>query len=128
LDDKTFDALIREAGTRRNRRAAVKGLVGGLFGLGLAREATGAQGRAVGAEGCRIQRCKKAVLGQPCTDSRGNPANRACCQGLKCSNTRGVCVFKNGHGGGGDFCRTGNDCDQRYFSKKNQCIPDSCQF
>jgi hypothetical protein len=37
MDDKTFDSLIRDAGSQRSRRTAIKGLVGGLLGFGIAR-------------------------------------------------------------------------------------------
>lgn len=124
MDDKTFDALIRGAGSMKSRRAAITGLVGGALAVGLGRQAAGAQ---VSAESCKIKRCKKQVLLQTCTDSRGNPDNHKCCQGLKCSNRRGVCVFQNGHGEAGDYCRTNNDCDQSNYCKKNQCIPDQCR-
>ena len=123
MDDKTFDSLIRTAGTRNSRRAALKGLVGGFLGFGVARGVAGAQ---VEAEACRIQRCKKQVLDQPCTDSRGNPDNHKCCQGLKCDNRKGRCVYKNGHGGAGDYCDVRDDCLRDFFCKKNQCVPDSC--
>ncbi len=123
MDDKTFDSLIRDAGSQRSRRTAIKGLVGGLLGFGIARQATAAQ---VGAEACKIRRCKKAVLDQNCLDRNGNPDNHQCCQGLKCDNGRGVCKFKNDSGGAGDFCRNDRDCDDDFFCKKNQCVPNTC--
>ncbi len=123
MDDKTFDALTRSAGTPTNRRAAVLGLVGGLFGLGSARQAAAQD---VGVEGCRIERCKKQVLDQECRDRNGRPDNGACCQGLKCDNRRGTFVFKNDSGQAGDFCRDDRDCDSGFFCTKNQCIPSSC--
>jgi hypothetical protein len=123
MDDKTFDALTRGAGNPTSRRAAVVGLVGGLFGLGTAGQAAAQD---VGIEGCRIRRCKKQVLDQDCLDRNGRPDNGACCQGLKCDNSRGVCKFKNGSGESGDFCRNDRDCNNGFFCKKNQCVPNKC--
>lgn len=116
MDGERFDALVRGAGAQRTRRAALAGLVGGLLGLG-GRAAAAAD---VAAQGCRVRRCKKGVLRQPCN------ANRNCCQGLKCSRTRRVCVFKSDHGDPGDFCRSTNDCNPGNFCKKNQCLPSAC--
>ena len=123
MDGDRFDGLARAVGRGATRRAVVGGLLAGLLGLRAARPAAAE----VTAAGCRPQACRKATLRQSCLDARGNPDNHRCCQGLKCSNTRGDCVFKNGHGGAGDYCRTSNDCDQRFFCKKNQCLPNSCQ-
>ncbi len=123
MDDKTFDALTRTAGRPTTRRTAVLGLVGGVFGLGTARQVA-AQG--AGAEACKIKRCRKQVFGQDCLDRNGRPDNRDCCSGLKCDNRRGTCVFKNDSGQAGDFCRDDRDCDLGFFCKKNQCIPNSC--
>lgn len=128
MDGTRFDALVRDAHRRTDRRAALKGLVGGLLGLGIgARADVGTRAAEVAAAGCKVQTCRKQTLNQSCTDRRGNPDNHQCCEGLKCSNKRGVCVWKNSHGGPGDYCRTTNDCDRDYFCKKNQCIPNSCE-
>ena len=127
MDSRTFDALTRGVGSRASRRIALQGLVAGLLGLSISRSVAAQTDEAVSAErGCRVKRCKKNTLGQNCLDNRGNPRNRNCCQGLKCSNTRGRCVWKNGHGGGGDYCRNSNDCNQDFFCGKNQCLPNNC--
>jgi hypothetical protein len=126
VDDRRFDAIARNLGSQASRRVALQGLVGGLLGAGLAQRAA-AQGE-VGTEGgCHPERCTKKVLGQRCTDKNGQPRNRKCCDGLKCQNKRGKCVFKNDHGGPGDYCRSDNDCNQRFFCKKAQCLPDQCR-
>lgn len=126
MDGKAFDALVRGAGSRR---AVVRGLGAGLLAAVGGRAAAEARQAPVGVEGCRIERCKKAVLGQDCADRNGRPDNHQCCQGLKCkarSRNRATCVFKNGHGGAGDWCDNDRDCNAGFFCKKNQCIPNSC--
>jgi len=123
MDGQKFDALTRNLGNSTSRRRTLQGLAVGLLSLGVSRQAAAE----VGSEGCKIQRCKKAQLKQRCTDRNGRPDNHACCQGLKCSNKKGKCVFKNGHGGAGDYCDNDGDCDTGFFCKKNQCIPNSCQ-
>ena len=122
MDGRKFDALARNLSNPTNRRRTLQGLAVGALGLGISREAVAE----VEDEGCRIRRCRKAALKQRCLDSRGRPNNHACCQGLKCSNKKGKCVFKNGHGGPGDWCDGDGDCDGDLFCKKNQCIPNSC--
>jgi hypothetical protein len=126
MDGRKFDALARNLGNPTTRRVTLQGLAVGLLGLGVNRHAAAQDDGAV-AEGCRVKRCKKKVLTQPCLDRNGQPKNRNCCQGLKCSNKRGDCVWKNGHGGAGDYCRNDNDCNQEFFCQKNQCIPNTCQ-
>lgn len=127
MDGRKFDALARNLGSPTSRRRTLQGLAVGLLSLSVNRQVVAQDDAAVGAEGCRVQRCKKQVLRQPCLDRNGRPNNRSCCQGLKCSNKSGKCVFKNGHGGAGDYCDGDNDCDIGFFCKKNQCIPNSCQ-
>ena len=123
MDGRSFDALTRGLTHQASRRLAVTGLVSGLLGLGIF-QGTDAQTEA---EGCQVRACRKKILRQNCLDRNGNPENRQCCPGLKCSNRRGQCVFKNDHGTAGDFCRNTDDCDFGYFCKKNQCIPDDCR-
>jgi hypothetical protein len=124
MDGRKFDALTRNLGRPASRRLTLQGLAVGLLGLGVGRDAA-AQG--VADEGCQVKRCKKATLKQRCLDRNGRPNNHACCQGLKCNNRRGKCVFKNQSGGAGDYCRDDGDCNIGFFCKKNQCIPNSCQ-
>jgi hypothetical protein len=122
MDGGKFDALTRSLSNPTNRRVTLQGLAVGLLGLGFNRNAA-AQ---FVAEGCKVRRCKKKVLGQGCLDSRGNPDNHKCCQGLKCSNAKGVCVFQNDHGEVGDYCRRTEDCDPGNCCKRNQCVPNKC--
>ena len=124
MDHRKFDALTRSLGNPANRRVTVQGLAVALLGLGFNRSASADE---VEIEGCRIDRCKKKVLGQDCLDSRGRPDNHKCCQGLKCSNSKGVCVFQNDHGEAGDYCRRTDDCDRENCCKKNQCVPTKCR-
>lgn len=127
MDGTTFDHLVRNALTPTSRRRALLGIAGGMLGLAATRDGSNAAtAGSVGAEGCRIERCKKSVLDQDCRGRDGRPDNHNCCQGLKCSNKKKRCVFKNGHGGAGDYCDIDRDCDVDYFCKKNQCIPNSC--
>lgn len=123
MDGKAFDALVRGVGSRRS---VVRGLGAGLLAVLGGRAVVGAADDPVVVEGCRVERCKKAVLGQSCRGRNGRPDNHACCQGLKCDNKRTRCVFKNGHGGAGDWCENTQDCLVGYFCKKNQCLPNSC--
>ena len=124
MDDRKFDALTRSLSNSADRRVTLRGLGVGLLGLGLARNAAAEDGAV--AEGCRVRRCKKAVLNQKCLDNNGDPDNHKCCQGLKCSNKKGKCVFQNGHGDASDYCDTNKDCNRGFFCKKNQCIPNTC--
>ena len=127
MDSRTFDALTRGLSSRASRRIALRGIAVGVLGLSASQRAAAQADDAVAVErGCRVRRCRKNTLGQRCTDNRGNARNRNCCQGLKCSRTRGDCVFKNGHGGPGDYCRNSNDCNQGFFCQKNQCLPNTC--
>jgi hypothetical protein len=126
VDSRKFDALTRSLGNPTTRRHTLQGLAVGLLGLGVSRNAAAQSDAAVGAEGCRVRRCKKGGLRDRCLDRNGRPDNHACCQGLKCSNKNGKCTFKNAHGGAGDYCDGDNDCNVGFFCKKNQCIPNSC--
>ena len=109
MDGKVFDALTKGVGRGCTRRTAFKGLVGGLFGLGLAGDAAAR----VGTEACGRK-------GQKCF------RNTDCCQGLRCRNggdpdNQGTCDFKNGSGGQGDFCRSDRDCDRRFVCRRSRC-------
>ena len=128
MDSRKFDSLTRNLGNATSRRRTLQGLAVGIVSLGVGRQAVAQDEAAVVGEGkCRVKRCNKQKLTQPCLDKNGNPKNRNCCQGLKCSNKRGDCVWKNGHGGAGDFCRNSNDCNQEFFCEKDQCVPNTCQ-
>ncbi len=127
MDETAFDTLVRNSLVPTTRRRALLGIASGMLGFAATRGSSGAAAGGVEAQGCRIQRCKKSVLDQECRDRNGRPDNHNCCQGLKCSNKKKRCVFKNGHGGAGDFCDGDRDCDIGNFCKKNQCIPNSCQ-
>jgi hypothetical protein len=124
MDGRNFDALARNLGNSASRRRTLQGLAVGLLGLGVGRGAA-AQGDAA-TEGCQIKRCRKGAPRARCLDRNGRPNNHACCQGLKCNNKKGKCVFKNRSGGAGDYCDGDGDCNVGFFCKKNQCIPNSC--
>lgn len=125
MDDRKFDALVRDLGSSTSRRRALSALAAGVLGYGMWRRGAAAEGE-VTAEGCRIRRCKKQALGSKCLDSRGRADNHKCCAGLKCQNRRGVCVFKNGHGDPGDYCDNNRDCKNGNCCRKNQCVPETC--
>ncbi len=127
MDGRTFDALTRGLSGHASRRIALRGMAVGLLGLSMSQRVAAQADEAVAVErGCRVKRCRKKTLTQSCLDSQGRARNRNCCQGLKCSNKRGDCVWKNGHGGPGDYCRNSNDCNQGFFCQKNQCLPNTC--
>lgn len=119
MDGTKFDALARKVSGEASRRTAVKALVGGLVGIGVARAAVAEA--AVEPAGCRVQRCRKL---NPDSDKRCRQG-RDCCKGLDCNN-RGRCVFKQDSGGAGDFCFNDRDCKRGFFCRKNQCIPNDC--
>ena len=126
MDGEKFDALTRSLSNQANRRVALRGLAVGLVGLGFSRNAA-AQDDVSAEGGCKVRRCNKKVLGQGCLNSKGRPVNHKCCQGLKCSNAKGVCVFQNDSGEAGDYCRRTEDCNSGLCCKKNQCVPNTCR-
>ena len=100
MDNKTFDALTRRFGVQRNRRDAVKAFVGGLVGLGIARDA-GAQVTA-----------ERALCGQQC-DGRDDFCNA----GMRCSKSSGT-------GSNGGICVRRRDTNTT-CSRNTQCSDPS---
>jgi hypothetical protein len=115
MENEPFDSIARRLATGSDRRTAVKGLAAALAGLGIARVAApAAAAEEVGTEDCggKRDRCF---------------ANRDCCSGLKCkggdrsTGAVGKCVFKNGHGGKGDWCKKDSDCDRKLQCSRRRC-------
>lgn len=100
MDNKTFDALTRSFGTQRSRRDALKSLVAGLFGLGIARGASAQVG------------VERATCGQSCSDSAD------CNAGLRCSGRICVRIADSR-----DSCRRNIDCDRDF----EICRNDRCE-
>lgn len=96
MDSKTFDALTRGFGARRNRRDALKSFAAGLIGLGAARGAS-AQ--------VTVQR---STCGQRCD------VDNDCNAGLRCSRpsgSDGICVAI---ADSRDTCSRNIDCSRNF--------------
>jgi hypothetical protein len=104
MDRKTFDAVTRGFGAQRSRRAALKSLAAGLFGLGAARTAAAPVG------------IERATCGQVCRD------NVDCNAGLRCSRNGGdgICVAILDSR---DSCNQNIDCDRDFERCSNgRCV------
>ena len=105
MDTKTFDALARGFAAQRSRRDAVKGLVAGLMGLGVARGAA-AQVTA-----------QRATCGQSCSGSED------CNAGLRCSrpnDRNGICVAITDSR---SSCSRNIDCDRNHeICRNRRCV------
>ena len=115
MDNERFDGIARSLAIATDRRTAAKGLAAAIAGIGIARVAAPVSAAdEVEAEKCggKRDRCF---------------ANRDCCQGLKCKGGNrdtgdvGKCVFKNGHGGNGDWCKKDSDCEKNRECKSKKC-------
>jgi hypothetical protein len=103
MDRNRFDALTRQFGLQRSRRTALKGLAGGVLGLGTA-ERTLAQ---VSTE--------RATCNQGCLESSD------CNAGLRCSNKLCVAILDSRQ-----QCLVSRDCPRDFEScVNNRCVNQS---
>lgn len=106
MDHETFDRLARGVGAIRNRRGALKGMVAGLFGLGLGREAASTQAQA-----------RLATCGQQCLRTED------CNAGLRCARPGaqvGRCVAYKSSGAS---CQSNIDCDRDFeVCRSRRCV------
>jgi hypothetical protein len=108
MDSKTFDALTRGFGAQRSRRAALKSLAAGLFGLGIARTAS-----------AQVS-VERATCGQSCENSDD------CNAGLRCSRpdtNDSMCVAERDSR---DSCDRNIDCDRNFeVCRNDRCVNQS---
>jgi hypothetical protein len=112
VDGTQFDSLARIVGAAGSRRAALRGLAGGLVGFaGL---------KTAGEVGAR--RCGAQYAG--CNNDND------CCTGLICraltnpsaeSEFDGTCAYKRGCGKRNDFCKKNRDCCRRFRCRGRRC-------
>ena len=112
MDSKVFDQFTKQAAKASTRRSAIRSLIGGVVGLGVAQQA-------MAYDGPTVQAC--AILDDDCF------RNTDCCTGLKCKipsgDTSGTCVFKNQSGGVNDWCQNNKDCKRNLVCVKNKQKP-----
>ena len=117
MESTRFDDLARGLTRAATRRRALVALAAGALTLGLG----GAAARAdeVTPLDCRPKSCNKKPKGKSCKKDKD------CCLGLVCKGKK--CQFKNSHGGPGDWCKSSSDCNNKFYCKKHQCLPDECK-